>query len=381
MKALQPFHLEHTGLEPGVTLIEASAGTGKTFTIAGIVLRLVLELRIPIEQILTVTYTVAATEELRDRVRKRLRNALDDLRLGSRKMKSWRSISRATTLSKASATSIWRCRISMTRGFLPFTPSASASCAIMPSRAACCSTPSCSPIPRRSLRKRREDFWRQHFYSGSALLPRLAMANDRSPKQWIDRSGKRSTIQTWSLSLLRQPKPAAEIGKQIEKKLAEVAAAWSKSSACRFPNTKKPPEPLSRQNQVELRTPGNPPDRSRLAGGVPPIFGRPTPNPFARSRACRDQRSSDATKPSGTAPRHPFFDLCEDFRDLTSRYFHQLDHEFIDFAHQEIPKRKARLNVLTYDDLLTRLRDALIARDRAGARQSARCTVSRRTDR
>src|ERR1700722_8417903 len=82
MKALRPFHLEHTKLEPGVTLIEASAGTGKTFTIAGIVLRLVLEQRIPIEQILTVTYTVAATEELRDRVRKRLRNALDDLRQG-----------------------------------------------------------------------------------------------------------------------------------------------------------------------------------------------------------------------------------------------------------------------------------------------------------
>jgi exodeoxyribonuclease V beta subunit len=61
MKALQPFHLERTKLEPGVTLIEASAGTGKTFTIAGIVLRLVLEHRIPIEQILTVTYTGGAT--------------------------------------------------------------------------------------------------------------------------------------------------------------------------------------------------------------------------------------------------------------------------------------------------------------------------------
>src|SRR5580700_5972802 len=85
MKTLQPFEIEKTALEKGVTLIEASAGTGKTFTIAGIVLRLVLELRIPIEQILTVTYTVAATEELRDRVRKRLRNALDDLRLGQSK--------------------------------------------------------------------------------------------------------------------------------------------------------------------------------------------------------------------------------------------------------------------------------------------------------
>jgi len=82
VKTLQPFLVANTGLEPAVTLVEASAGTGKTFTIAGIVLRLVLELRIPIEQILIVTYTVAATEELRGRVRQRLRDALDDLRLG-----------------------------------------------------------------------------------------------------------------------------------------------------------------------------------------------------------------------------------------------------------------------------------------------------------
>ncbi|MBM4231602.1 MAG: hypothetical protein FJ184_12815, partial [Gammaproteobacteria bacterium] len=35
------FQLQSTPLDPGVTLLEASAGTGKTFTIAGIVTRLV----------------------------------------------------------------------------------------------------------------------------------------------------------------------------------------------------------------------------------------------------------------------------------------------------------------------------------------------------
>jgi UvrD/REP helicase N-terminal domain len=37
------FDLTGTPLAPGVTLIEASAGTGKTFTIAGLFLRLILE--------------------------------------------------------------------------------------------------------------------------------------------------------------------------------------------------------------------------------------------------------------------------------------------------------------------------------------------------
>ena len=61
----------------GFNLIDASAGTGKTYTICGLVLRLLLEKDLTIEQILVVTYTEAATEDLRDRIRQKLRQALD----------------------------------------------------------------------------------------------------------------------------------------------------------------------------------------------------------------------------------------------------------------------------------------------------------------
>jgi exodeoxyribonuclease V beta subunit len=60
----------------GVQLIEASAGTGKTFTLTTLVLRLLLERELRIDQILVVTFTNAATLELRDRVRKRVREAV-----------------------------------------------------------------------------------------------------------------------------------------------------------------------------------------------------------------------------------------------------------------------------------------------------------------
>lgn len=66
------FHLSSTPLESGVTLLEASAGTGKTFTISGIVARLVAVDDLAVGQILVVTFTEAATRELRDRIRKRL---------------------------------------------------------------------------------------------------------------------------------------------------------------------------------------------------------------------------------------------------------------------------------------------------------------------
>ena len=56
----------------GRTVIEASAGTGKTFTIAAVVTRLVAEEGLPLERILVVTFTRAATAELKDRVRRRM---------------------------------------------------------------------------------------------------------------------------------------------------------------------------------------------------------------------------------------------------------------------------------------------------------------------
>ncbi|MEM7254386.1 MAG: UvrD-helicase domain-containing protein, partial [Pseudomonadota bacterium] len=56
----------------GRTLIEASAGTGKTFTVTELYLRLVLEQKRKVSEILVLTYTNAATAELRERIRRRL---------------------------------------------------------------------------------------------------------------------------------------------------------------------------------------------------------------------------------------------------------------------------------------------------------------------
>ena len=78
----RPLDLRAVSLE-GLQVIEASAGTGKTRTITGIYLRLVMERDIPVEQILVVTYTVAATEELRERIRDVLLQALAALRGGA----------------------------------------------------------------------------------------------------------------------------------------------------------------------------------------------------------------------------------------------------------------------------------------------------------
>lgn len=61
----------------GTSLVEASAGTGKTYTIGTLYLRLIVESGLAASEILVVTFTNAATAELRARLRERLRQALD----------------------------------------------------------------------------------------------------------------------------------------------------------------------------------------------------------------------------------------------------------------------------------------------------------------
>jgi len=72
MSSEQDFDPIKTPLDQGINLLEASAGTGKTYAIAMLALRFVVEKDLAIEQILIVTFTRAATKELKERVRARL---------------------------------------------------------------------------------------------------------------------------------------------------------------------------------------------------------------------------------------------------------------------------------------------------------------------
>lgn len=67
----------------GTLLVEASAGTGKTHAITQLVVRLVLERGLEPSQILVMTFTEAATAELRVRVRRQLGRALQILTHGA----------------------------------------------------------------------------------------------------------------------------------------------------------------------------------------------------------------------------------------------------------------------------------------------------------
>src|SRR3546814_20503124 len=70
---MQPFDLLDPLPAAGSTVVlEASAGTGKTYTLAGLVTRYVAEGEARLDEMLLITFGRAASQELRERVREQL---------------------------------------------------------------------------------------------------------------------------------------------------------------------------------------------------------------------------------------------------------------------------------------------------------------------
>ena len=70
LRVARPTVLRRLPLDRHV-IIEASAGTGKTFTLENIVVELLLGTDVPLDRLLVVTFTEKATHEIRARVRAR----------------------------------------------------------------------------------------------------------------------------------------------------------------------------------------------------------------------------------------------------------------------------------------------------------------------
>ena len=75
---MQSFDL-YGPLPTGTTVLEASAGTGKTFTVGALVTRYVAEGQARLDEMLVITFGRMASQELRERVREQLVEAQREL--------------------------------------------------------------------------------------------------------------------------------------------------------------------------------------------------------------------------------------------------------------------------------------------------------------
>lgn len=78
MNAFNPFSIRLEGQH----LIEASAGTGKTYNITSLFIRCLLDRDMDIDEVLVLTYTKAATAELKERIMSRIRDSIGVLKEG-----------------------------------------------------------------------------------------------------------------------------------------------------------------------------------------------------------------------------------------------------------------------------------------------------------
>jgi len=101
---LSPFNLADPQLETGRVVIEASAGTGKTYSLTVLVVRHVAERGLTAEQLLMVTFTNAATAELREKTREQAQETLQHLR-NSKQEHSWMATMLASEASRTTAIS------------------------------------------------------------------------------------------------------------------------------------------------------------------------------------------------------------------------------------------------------------------------------------
>ena len=171
-------------LTPGVNLIEAGAGAGKTFAITMLLLRAVAELFIPIEKIVVVTFTRAATKELRDRVRRRLRQAAAALTFADEEydevLITWRdhleNIDQSRAAIHRALTDIDRAEISSIHGFCHKTLQEHALTGGEAPEGELADEKDCQ-------RQAAEDFWRRAVYPLPPWLAALICRHYPSPRE------------------------------------------------------------------------------------------------------------------------------------------------------------------------------------------------------
>ena len=352
----------------GVNLIEAGAGTGKTFTIAGLYLRLLLEAGLTVAQILVVTYTRAATAELRERIRAgllQLRRALeqdggdsDSDSFYSKLLAACDDRDLARQRLSLALLEFDRAAIFTIHGFCQRVLADSAFESAMPFET------ELLPDQYELLQEVVDDFWRLQVQDLSPGLVDFLLASKVSPESLLELAAKAQAKPGINLRGEIFPADLEALERDWGEKYRAVQRLWG-AQATTIADLLRQATGLNgnkyRSGSIEnwLR-------QLELFLGDPPGPWFDSFDKFTRS-------TLDASvKKGGSAPVHDFFDACE--RLLPARQALQEGYrkarvallgQLVRYSSGELRERKARSGVQSYDDLLLNLEQAL-ASDEGG---------------
>ncbi len=357
------FDLVRSPLE-GFNLIDASAGTGKTYTICGLVLRLILEKELTIEQILVVTYTEAATEDLRDRVRQKLRQALDGVGGNpgndpflQEYLAGIKDEKKAASLLSEALRAFDEAAIYTIHGFCQrmllehsFESNTLFDTELIADD---------SYLFKEII----EDFWRRNFFQNSSLFSRYA----------IDRLSP-DGLHDFLRPLI--PHPFLQFIPDIDFKTgcSHLSDTEAEFTAAYLDVCREWPAARDAVSRDLLYSPAFNRNIYRKAF-MPVLISRmddmaarciPEPHLFDRFHLITGSRISSGTKTKETANVLPFHELCDNLvriRDTLQVQYDRcllaLKKRLLDSFRHELSRRKARDNVFSFDDLLQKLHGAL----------------------
>jgi exodeoxyribonuclease V beta subunit len=341
----------------GLHLIEASAGTGKTYTIAHLVLRLVVEAGLPLEQILVLTFTEAATEELRGRVARRLRQALETHRgmaaddtLLAGWVGSWTDPDLAQARLEAALPDLDRAAIRTIHGFCQ---------RVLRDFAFESGTPFDTELitDEQDLRQAAaQDFWRLRMGAADeAEAAWLIQELPSGPASLLDRlRGALGPAAPRVVPLDRQA--LADGLAELTQLHQDLQGAW--------PEAREAVSALLASRSLS-QTSYKPTSVAQALSELDALCAGPTPSKLPdKLRLFTPDKLRDSTKKGGETPSHPFFELCGALAALDLAGLNRLRRatllaDALDFIRQELTRRKRERRVTYFDDLLTDTAEAL----------------------
>lgn len=334
----------------GLQLIEASAGTGKTHTITDLFLRLILEKALTIDQILVVTYTEAATGELRDRIRKRLRD--EKIRLGLET--PCPEIRQKSSLLQHALIHFDEAAIFTIHGFCfhLLKEQAYESGSLFDTELI--------TSQDRLLQETVTDFWRKTFYDNSAIFTAYALASNCTPEHFQALVSRH--LQNPMLNIIPDfsPPDTGPLEKAFSKTYARTAAAWQQD--CReIENLLITSAGLKRNIYKKESIP-------KWMSEFSSFFSHPEPSVILPEKLVKLTPAEllKGTKKGETPPDHPFFELCEplvaEAGALISGFNQKLvclKKELFGYTRQSLSQKKEHHHVLYFDDLLLKVHQVL----------------------
>jgi len=354
------FQLDSTELKKGVSLIEASAGTGKTFTIAGLFLRLVLEHGLSVREILTVTYTVAATEELRDRIRQTLTSALKAFETGTSEAPFVQTLVEKFRGEKQGKIALLEQAIHGFDEAPIYTIHGFCQRTLQDRAFESGSLFDAELVADQSLILRQilEDFWRKHVLAAGKIAAGYALKNERSPESFLPLINGCLPHRFLKVLSPVAGRDLPALAADLESAFAAAAEVWRQDRDALVSlfgdHAGWGNKPYNRSDEM-----------AELFAQVDACFSQADFSAdalasleFFTTGALENGRSKKSKAP---VPKHRFFELCAELAAAEQRFLAGLELHALRFAERELPRRKDALKAQSFDDLLNRLHDALEA--------------------